>query len=65
MRVLADGTAAVSPAWPAFAGPTAIRLEAVSRVFGSGARAVAALDGVDLEVGRGEFVCVVGASGCG
>ena len=65
MRVLADETAAVSPAWPAFAGPPAIRLEAVSRVFGSGARAVAALDGVDLEVGRGEFVCVVGASGCG
>jgi NitT/TauT family transport system ATP-binding protein len=65
MRVLADGPAAVSSVWPAFAGPPAIRLEAVSRVFGSGARAVAALDHVELEVGRGEFVCVVGASGCG
>ena len=65
MRVLADGAAAVTSTWPAFAGPPPIRLDAVSRVFGSGARAVAALDRVDLEVGRGEFVCVVGASGCG
>ena len=64
MRVLAP-TAALSPAFTALPGPPAIRLDAVSRVFGSGPRAVAALDRVSLEVGRGEFVCVVGASGCG
>jgi len=58
-------TAALAAAWPAWPGPPVIRLDAVSRVFGSGARAVAALEEVTLEVGRGEFVCIVGASGCG
>ena len=58
-------TAGAAPAWQAWSGPPAIRLDGVSRVFGSGARAVAALDGVTLEVGRGEFLCVVGGSGCG
>jgi NitT/TauT family transport system ATP-binding protein len=37
----------------------------VSKVYGSGAAAVAALDGIDVEVGRRELACVVGASGCG
>ena len=26
---------------------------------------VRAIDGIDLEVGDGEIVCIVGASGCG
>ena len=43
----------------------AIRLEAVSKVFGRGADAVVALDGLDLTVEVGSFVCLVGASGCG
>ncbi|MBW8825199.1 MAG: ABC transporter ATP-binding protein [Acidobacteria bacterium] len=43
----------------------AIALRSVSKAFGHGADAVVALDGIDLAVGRGEFVCVVGASGCG
>ncbi|MCU1486441.1 MAG: putative transporter ATP-binding protein [Actinomycetia bacterium] len=46
-------------------GPTAIRLEGVSKAFGSRTDAVVALDGIDLEVRRGEFLCLVGASGCG
>jgi NitT/TauT family transport system ATP-binding protein len=44
---------------------SAIRLEAVSKLYGQGTGAVAALDRVDLEVAAGEFVCLVGASGCG
>ena len=42
-------------------------VEGVTRVFpGKGKRAdVVALDGVDLHVGDGELVCLLGASGCG
>ena len=43
----------------------AIRLHGISKAFGTAADRVVALDGLDIEVGRGEFVCVVGASGCG
>ncbi|MBX3605318.1 MAG: putative 2-aminoethylphosphonate ABC transporter ATP-binding protein [Piscinibacter sp.] len=38
-----------------------LRLEGVAKQFG----AFTALQGVDLEVGRGEFVCFLGPSGCG
>jgi len=44
---------------------TAVTLTAVSKRFGTGTGAVVALDGVNLSVGRGEFACLVGASGCG
>ena len=37
----------------------------VTKVFGSGGDAVTALDDISLSVGRGEFVCLLGASGCG
>ncbi len=43
----------------------AVSLRNVGKVFGSGQGAVTALTGVDLEVAAGEFVCLVGASGCG
>jgi putative ABC transport system ATP-binding protein len=37
----------------------------VWKVYGSGETAVNALQGVDLEITRGEVVAVMGASGCG
>jgi NitT/TauT family transport system ATP-binding protein len=43
----------------------AIRLDSVTKIFGRGDDAVVALDGLDLTVEAGSFVCLVGASGCG
>ncbi|MGI9030661.1 MAG: ABC transporter ATP-binding protein [Ilumatobacteraceae bacterium] len=40
-------------------------LRSVHKVYGTAPRAVTALHDIDLEVGRGEFVCLIGASGCG
>src|SRR6187401_316090 len=39
-----------------------VQLEDVSKVYGDGTRAV---DGMDLEIGDGEFMVLVGPSGCG
>jgi len=43
----------------------AVRMSGVGKTFGQGRRVVTALDGVDLDVAPGEFVCLLGASGCG
>jgi NitT/TauT family transport system ATP-binding protein len=43
----------------------AVSLRGVSKRHGTGDASVLALDGVSLTVEQGEFVCLVGASGCG
>lgn len=43
----------------------AVQLEDVGMVFDAAGMPVTALQGFDLEVARGEFVCVVGPTGCG
>ena len=45
--------------------PVALQVSNVSKEFQIGVQRVAALSHVDLTVQRGEFVCLVGASGCG
>ena len=47
------------------AAEAVLRLEAVTRVHGEGPRAVTALKDVDLVLGPGEFVAVMGPSGSG
>jgi NitT/TauT family transport system ATP-binding protein len=46
-------------------GRPPIVLDGVDKVYGSGPSAVAALDGISLEVAEQDFLCIVGASGCG
>ena len=45
--------------------PAAVTLHHVSKRHGVGDGAVLALEGVSLTVEQGEFLCLVGASGCG
>jgi len=42
-----------------------LRVRDVRKTYGPFGNRVLALDGISLEVRRGEFVCMVGASGCG
>lgn len=42
-----------------------LRCEGVCKRYGTGDRQVAALDGIDLSVEKGEFTAIVGASGSG
>ena len=49
----------------AFAPAPAVRLDAVTKVYGTGRASVAALDTLSLDVDKGSFTCIVGASGCG
>ncbi len=45
--------------------PALYRLQSVSKVYGGGPTAVYALNGIDLEIGLGEFAVIVGPSGSG
>ena len=45
--------------------PSKLAIENVSKSFQTSSGKVLALDRVDLNVAEGEFVCLVGASGCG
>ena len=47
------------------AAPYTVTLRDVTKVYGHGSGAVLALDHISLDVAPGEFVCLVGASGCG
>ena len=42
-----------------------ISIAGVGKVFATGGREVVALQGIDLEIPRGQFVCLLGPSGCG
>ena len=46
-------------------GGAAVQLTEVSKVYGQGRSSLLALDKVSLTVAPGEFVCLIGASGCG
>ena len=46
-------------------GETLISLRGVTKVFGEGATAFAALKGIDIDIVRGDFVAVMGPSGSG
>lgn len=42
-----------------------LKCEGVKKVYGAGSNQVAALNGIDLSVDKGEFVAIIGASGSG
>ena len=50
---------------PAVAAPEIVRLDHVSKIYGSGDATVTALDDVSLTVYEGDFVTVIGPSGSG
>ena len=50
---------------PMSSTPLLVEFRQVSKIYGRGAAAVRALDGVDLRIRAGEFVAVMGPSGSG
>lgn len=64
---LCDGFSLEQPAIPAAVTATAplIRIRDLNVAFDDGRRHVPVLHGIDLDIGRGESVGIVGESGCG
>jgi NitT/TauT family transport system ATP-binding protein len=60
-----DASDETRPSAAALSTGGVLRVESISKRFGEGEAAIAALDGVSLDVARGEFVAVIGPSGCG
>jgi NitT/TauT family transport system ATP-binding protein len=54
-----------APAEPAHQPPVVLSVSDVRKAYGPAGNNVLALEGISLDVRRGEFVCLVGASGCG
>jgi NitT/TauT family transport system ATP-binding protein len=50
---------------PAAASRAVVEAAGVTKIFGSGDAAVAALEKIDLSIREGEFVSLIGPSGCG
>jgi NitT/TauT family transport system ATP-binding protein len=50
---------------PATADAVKIRISNLGKTFSLGNSQVDAISGIDLDVKRGEFICIVGPSGCG
>ena len=42
-----------------------IKVENLHKIYNPGENEVRALDGIDLEIGKGEFVAIIGHSGSG
>src|SRR5438093_11544010 len=64
IRLGSKATSSVSEELQVIA-PSKLAIEDVSKSYKTGTGVVQALDRVSLQVGEGEFVCLVGASGCG
>ena len=58
-------TAPVAPAPRASSGAPMVTAQAVSKTFGRGGSASAALAETSFTIAEGEFVCLLGPSGCG
>jgi NitT/TauT family transport system ATP-binding protein len=58
---------AVAPARAADAevAPVKVSIEGLSVAFRGEDKTVRVLEGIDLQVRRGDFVCILGPSGCG
>ena len=47
------------------AAPVQIQVRGVEKTFAVGAQKIVALQNIDLDIRKGEFVCLLGPSGCG
>ncbi len=65
METTAPAADATTPTEPGADGTPALLMEGVRRTYEAETAPVRALRGVDVVVGRGEFVALLGPSGCG